>query len=266
MPRMRPEAVREVLVGLRRGRIGVDAAMRKLRALPFVDARGALLDTHRALRCGVPEVVFCQGKTPALVARIALSSVRAGHDLLATRADERVFRAVRRVDRRARFDPAARIVTLRVGPEPDPVPGVAVVTAGSSDRPVAEEARAVARFLGNGVDLIQDVGVAGIHRLLARVERLQAARVVIVIAGMEGALASVVGGLVAAPVIAVPTSVGYGANFKGMTTLLAMMNACASNVLVVNIDNGFGAAYAASLINRIAPPGAKNGNGGRRGG
>ncbi len=252
---MTPRALRSLLSDLKAGRITVRGAERRLRSLPFVEAGGALLDTHRAIRCGVPEVVFCPGKTPAVVARLARASLRAGHDLLATRADAGIYRAVRRVDRRARFDAPARIVTLRAGPVPTPRPGITIVTAGASDRPVAEEARAVAEFLGNRVDLIQDVGVAGLHRLLARVERLQAARVVIVIAGMEGALASVVGGLVAAPVIAVPTSVGYGANFGGATTLLAMMNACASNVSVVNVDNGFGAGYVASIINRMGRDG-----------
>ncbi len=249
MPHVTTEAVRKLLADLRRGRHSVDAAVRRLRALPFVKAGGALLDTHRALRCGFPEVVFCERKSPHSVARIARAARAAGQDLLATRATPEIFRAIKKIDRRARYRPEARIVMLGAG-NSRKRPGIVVVAAGSSDRFAAEEARVTAEFFGNRVAAIHDVGVAGLHRLLAHLAILQGARVIVCVAGMEGALASVVGGLVACPVIAVPTSVGYGTHFKGVTTLLSMMSSCAANVVVVNIDNGFGAGYVAALINR----------------
>jgi hypothetical protein len=211
----------------------------------------ATVDHHRELRQGFPEVIFCQGKTPRQVADIARRIVAQGSILLATRAARGHYLATKRVVRSARYDPVARTITApgrRV-----PVTGrgtILVVTAGTSDIPVAREAIVTAEILGNRVEHLFDVGVAGIHRILLQSQKLRKASVIIVVAGMEGALASVVGGLANAPVIAVPTSVGYGANFGGVSALLGMLNSCAAGVTVVNIDNGFGAAVAASMINR----------------
>ncbi len=251
---MNPHKLLALLRDLRAGKLTPEAALHRLRTLPFVALDGAHVDTHRALRCGTPEVIFCQGKTPAQITRIAKTLLAQGGNLLATRADREAFRAVRRADRRAVYHQAARCVTVRRAPWRDEGAGtILVVTAGTSDLPVAEEARVTAEALGNRVELLSDVGVAGVHRLLAHTDRLAAAHVLIVVAGMEGALASVVGGLVSRPVIAVPTSIGYGASFQGIAPLLTMLNSCAAGVAVVNIDNGFGAGYLASLINRRAP-------------
>lgn len=237
-----------------RGRVKPDEALRRLRSLPTEDLGFARVDHHRALRCGFPEVIFCTGKTPAQIARIARSICEAGTPLLATRADRAAFAAIRRAVPGARYHAVARCVTAgspkagsarrgsRVAPD------VALLSAGTSDIPVAEEARVTAETLGCRVEPIYDVGVAGIHRLLGHTASLQKARAVIVVAGMEGALASVVGGLVDRPVIAVPTSIGYGASFGGIAPLLTMLNSCAAGVAVVNIDNGFGAGYLAALI------------------
>jgi NCAIR mutase (PurE)-related protein len=220
-----------------------------LRELPFVEAPGVRVDLHRHLRCGHPEVIFCQRKTPAQIRGIAERLLRSGQRLLATRATPEAFEAIRCVDRRARFHEEARAVTVRNGDRRGGRRGILIVTAGTSDRPVAEEARVTAEWMGHRAEMIFDAGVAGIHRLLADTRRLQRARVLVVAAGMEGALPGVVGGLVARPVIAVPTSVGYGANFGGLSALLTMINSCAAGVSVVNIDNGFGAGYLAALIN-----------------
>ncbi|MGB2958093.1 MAG: nickel pincer cofactor biosynthesis protein LarB [Bacteroidota bacterium] len=212
----------------------------------------ATLDHQRELRQGFPEVIFCQGKTPSQVAAIAKRIVDHGSVLLATRAGREHYVAVRKKIRQARFNQVARTITANEGLVQRSGRGVVlIVTAGTSDIPVAEEALETARIMGNETDHIFDVGVAGIHRILSESEKLHRASVIVVIAGMEGALASVVGGLVKGPVIAVPTSVGYGASFGGISALLGMLNSCAAGVTVVNIDNGFGAAYAASLINRI---------------
>jgi pyridinium-3,5-biscarboxylic acid mononucleotide synthase len=222
-----------------------------LRAAPFEDLGFAQVDHHRALRQGFPEVVFGSGKSPDQIAAIAERLVTHGHSLLVTRATEDAFAAVRAKLPGAEFHPVARAITLKQG---DVRPGrgtVLIAAAGTSDVPVAEEAAVTAEIMGNPVDRLYDVGVAGLHRLLAAQDRLGAARVIIAVAGMEGALASVVGGLVAVPVIAVPTSVGYGASFSGLTALLAMLNSCAMGVAVVNIDNGFGAAAMASAINHL---------------
>ncbi len=247
---MDPDALRRLLEQVRSGRLATAEAVRRLRHLPFVDLEFSKVDTHRALRCGFPEVVFCPGKTPAQVGRIAREILRHGGDLLATRATPAQARAIRRVAPRATVHRAARTVTAR-SRKPGPPEGlVLVVAAGTSDLPIAEEARITAEMLGARVETLYDVGVAGIHRLLHHVARLQQARALVVVAGMEGALASVVGGLVDRPVIAVPTSVGYGASFGGVAALLAMLNSCAAGVSVVNIDNGFGGGFAAALINR----------------
>jgi NCAIR mutase (PurE)-related protein len=208
------------------------------------------VDHDRAARQGFPEVVFGQGKTPDQVARIAQAIVERGHSLLVTRTDAAAFEAVARLVPDASFHEQARIIERRV-PIPRGAGVVLVAAAGTSDVPVAEEAAISAEVMGNTVDRLYDVGVAGLHRLLAERERIAAARVIVVVAGMEGALASVVGGLVRVPVIAVPTSIGYGASFGGIAALLAMLNSCAAGVSVVNIDNGFGAAAVASAINHL---------------
>jgi hypothetical protein len=221
-------------------------------ALPFSDTADARVDTHRALRHGVPEVIYAPGKTPAQIVEIARTLRGAGQPVLATRVDVDVASAVQAALPEADYDSAGRLLWL--GPQEAPLLGkgvIAVVSAGTSDLPVAAEAAGVARRLGNKVELLQDVGVAGLHRLIASSGLLRSARVVIAVAGMEGALPSVIGGLVDKPVIAVPTSVGYGASFGGVAALLGMLTSCASNVTVVNIDNGFGAAYVATLINRL---------------
>jgi NCAIR mutase (PurE)-related protein len=222
-----------------------------LRARPFEDLGFARVDHHRAVRQGFPEVVLGLGKTPAQVATIAAEIAGRGSTLLVTRATEEVYDAVRIVVPQALYYAEARIIALR---QEDVTPGngrIVVVSAGTSDLPVAEEAAYTAEFMGNEVERVYDVGVAGIHRLLTERARLASARVIVVVAGMEGALPSVVAGLVSVPVIAVPTSIGYGASFGGIAALLGMLNSCAAGVSVVNIDNGFGAANIASLINHL---------------
>jgi pyridinium-3,5-biscarboxylic acid mononucleotide synthase len=228
-----------------------DRLLQFLRQAPFEDLGFARVDHHRALRQGCPEVVFGPGKTPAQVAAIAERIVADGHSLLVTRTDRQTFEAVAVRVTEAKFHELARTITLARG---ELAPGrgtIVVAAAGTADLPVAEEAAISAELMGNVVDRLYDVGVAGIHRLLSEHARLMAARVIIAVAGMEGALPSVIGGLVSVPVIAVPTSVGYGAAFGGLTALMAMLNSCASGVSVVNIDNGFGAAAVASAINHL---------------
>ena len=237
---------------MREGRIAVNDALDRLRDLPFEDIGFAKLDHHRALRTGMPEVIFAAGKTAAQVAAIFARMAQAGGNVLATRASREMFEAV--LAQSSLAPSSTRPLAPSRSPRLPAAPGkgtIAVVCAGTSDLPVAEEAVVTARLMGNTVELIADVGVAGIHRLLAQKQSLQSARVLIVCAGMEGALPTVVGGLVNAPVLAVPTSVGYGASFGGMAALLGMLNTCSPNVSVVNIDNGFGAACIASLINRL---------------
>jgi hypothetical protein len=248
---MDPAAIEALLNDVREGRADVAEAMEKLRNLPFEDMGFAKLDHHRALRTGMPEVIFAAGKTTAQVAAIFARMAHAGGNVLATRASREYYDAVVAVEPRAQFHETARAITLE---QAAAVPGkgtIGVVCAGTSDLPVAEEAAVTARIMGNTVELIADVGVAGIHRLLAQQHSLKSARVLIVCAGMEGALPTVVGGLVNAPVLAVPTSVGYGASFGGVAALLGMLNTCSPNISVVNIDNGFGAASIASLINHL---------------
>jgi len=236
---------------VRRGDVSPDEAVERLRHLPYEELGFAKVDHHRALRVGVPEVIFCPGKTPANLAAIFSKLAARGGNVLATRATPEQFAAVKKKVRGARYRELARAIVLQRDSAKTGKGLVVVVSAGTSDIPVAEEALVTAEIMGNDVQHIYDVGVAGIHRLLAHGDTLSRARVIIVCAGMEGALPSVVGGLVGVPVIAVPTSVGYGASFKGVTALLGMMNSCASNVSVVNIDNGFGAGYVASMINRL---------------
>ena len=250
------EQVRQILERVEDGGVTVDQAQDQLvgmfRRAPFEDVGFARIDHDRSLRTGVPEVVYGAGKTPDQVAAIAERLVAAGQRLLVTRTDDVAYAAVRQVVPDATFHPLARAITRAKVSPPSGRGVILVVAAGTSDLPVAEEARVSAETLGNEIDTLYDVGVAGIHRLLAERERLDAAHVIIAVAGMEGALPSVVGGLVAAPVIAVPTSVGYGASFGGLTALLGMLNSCASGMAVVNIDNGFGAAAMASVINHLA--------------
>lgn len=248
---MNPESLRKLFEQVRAGKILPDDAVEKLRHYPFEDMGFAKVDHHRSLRAGMPEVVFGQGKTPAQVAAIFKRLSLHGKNVLATRANNEQFRAVKKVVRGAKFEDPARAIVLRRDRQIYGKGLITVISAGTSDMPVAEEAVVTAELMGNQVERIYDVGVAGIHRLLAHRGAIMKARVVIVCAGMEGALPSVVGGLVGVPVIAVPTSVGYGAAFQGLAALLGMMNSCASNVSVVNIDNGFGAGYVASMINRL---------------
>jgi NCAIR mutase (PurE)-related protein len=259
------ESLEKLLEDVKAGRTSVDQAVARLRAAPFQESGPfAKVDHHRALRCGVPEVIFGLGKTPGDVARIAREILAQGHNLLVTRASAEHVAALREVAPDLIHEERARCVVVERAPREEPPPGtVLVVAAGTSDAPVAEEARVTAQALGNKVEALYDVGVAGIHRLLRHAETVQQANVLVVCAGMEGALPSVVGGLVDRPVIAVPTSVGYGASFGGLAALLAMLNSCASGILVVNIDNGFGAGYAASLINRsLHKPRVRTGGGG----
>jgi hypothetical protein len=247
---MTQEQVRKLLDDVRRGRLSVDNAVRKLRFLPFEDLSVARVDSHRAVRCGFPEVIFCQGKRPQDITTIARTIIKRSDCLLATRADRAAFAAVRRASSKAVYHERARCVTVVRQAPPREEGRIVMVSAGTADIPVVEEARITAELLGHRVETVFDVGVAGLHRLLGEVERLAEADAIVVAAGMEGALASVVGGLVDVPVIAVPTSVGYGAHLGGLAPLLTMLNSCASGVAVVNIDNGFGAGFMAALIAR----------------
>lgn len=248
---MDASSLQKLLLEVRNGRVSPDDAVQRLRHLPFEDLGFAKIDHHRRLRSGMPEVIFAQGKTPAQVAKIFKSMAAQGGNVLATKATQDHFRAVKKISRKSRYRKLARCITLQQDETRYGKGTVVVISAGTSDVPVAEEALVTAEIMGNDVAHLYDVGVAGIHRLLLNKEIMESARVVIVCAGMEGALPSVVGGLVRTPVIAVPTSIGYGASFDGLAALLGMLNSCASNVTVVNIDNGFGAGYVASIINRL---------------
>lgn len=248
---MNSDAIKKLFDQVKRGKLSSDEAVRQLRHLPFEDLGFANVDHHRTLRVGMPEVIFGPGKTPTQLTEIFARLAKHGHNVLATRVTPEQVRAVKRKYRKAEFHELARAITLTRDQTIYGKGKIVVVSAGTSDIPVAEEALVTAQVMGNEVQHVYDVGVAGIHRLLARRETLTGARVIIVCAGMEGALPSVVGGLVGVPVIAVPTSVGYGASYQGIAALLGMLNSCASNVTVVNIDNGFGAGYVASIINRL---------------
>ena len=248
---MDQEQLRVLFEQVRAGAIGIDAAMTRMRHMPFEDLGFAMVDHHRALRHGMPEVIFAKGKTPEQVVAIAASLLQNAPNVLITRADRACASLVTKELADAEYLPLSCAIRFWRDHTVHGKGTIAVVCAGTSDMPVAEEAQVTAELMGNQVDTINDIGVAGIHRLMHNRERLTEARVVVVCAGMEGALPSVVGGLVSGPVIAVPTSVGYGASFNGLAALLGMLNSCASNVTVVNIDNGFGAGYVASLINRL---------------
>ena len=234
------------------GKVSIEEAMAQLKSLPFEDLGYARIDHHRSLRKGFPEVIWGEGKTSGQILSIMKELKRKGQNILITRLEERKAKVVQKVFPKSRYYPQSKVLTYLTHPvKPEGKGTILVVTAGTTDIPVAEEAFVTAQFMGNRVETLYDVGVAGIHRLLSERERLEAARVLVVVAGMEGALPSVVGGLVDRPVIAVPTSIGYGTSFGGITALLAMLNSCASGVAVVNIDNGFGAGYMASLMNRM---------------
>jgi len=242
----------ELLEKFRAGKISRDRVLRAFQAAPLADLGFAQVDLHRALRKGFPEVIFGSGKTPGQVVAIATRILEREQRILITRIDGEHARALRRKFKRAVHHEAARCVTIEKSPLSKRPGTVAVLCAGTSDVPVAEEAAVTADIMGNHVERIYDVGVAGLHRLLRRLELIQSANVIIAVAGMEGALPSVVSGLVSRPMIAVPTSIGYGASFGGLAALLGMLNSCGSGVTVVNIDNGFGAGYAASQINALA--------------
>jgi pyridinium-3,5-biscarboxylic acid mononucleotide synthase len=247
--------LRQMLDDVRAGALDADTAVSRIRdafaAAPFEDLGFARVDTHRHYRQGFPEVILGLGKTPSQIAAVAERIVARGHSLLVTRASKEAWEAVGAVVPQATYHEDARAITLRQADIPDGIGTVLIACAGTSDLPVAEEAAVTADIMGNTVDRLYDVGVAGLHRLLSEHDRLRRARVLIVVAGMEGALPSVIGGLVNVPVIAVPTSVGYGASYGGIAALLGMLNSCASGVAVVNIDNGFGAACLASRINHL---------------
>ncbi len=250
------QRLRQLLEQVQQGVISVDEALQALRHLPFQELGFAKIDHHRLLRRGFPEAVFCPNKTPEQTAKIVKAMAETGVTVLATKANEAHFDAVRQLVPHAEYHPLAKLILVR-GKEPSELPpekqpNITVVCAGTADLPIAEEAALTAEAAGCHVQRIADVGIAGIHRLIEHLPQLEQADVLVVVAGMEGALPSVVAGLVWQPVIAVPTSVGYGANFQGVSALLTMLNTCSPGIAVVNIDNGFGAGYLAALIGRMA--------------
>jgi len=244
--------LKALLERVRRGEMPIEAALEKLKTLPFEDIGFACIDHHRSLRKGLSEVIYGEGKTPSDILAIMDRMFVEGENILATRLSEEKAREIRSRFPKSTYHEKSRLLTLIQRPPKIIGRGtILVICAGTSDVPVAEEAALTARFMGNEVDTLSDVGVSGLHRLLAHQDKIVRASVIVVVAGMEGALPSVVGGLVEKPVIAVPTSVGYGAGFQGLAALLGMLNSCAAGLTVVNIDNGFGAGYAASIINRL---------------
>lgn len=245
------ENLRALLEQVKSGALDIDDAVNNFKDLPFKDLGYAKIDNHRELRVGYPEVIYCAGKTVDQVKGIVEFMLTKDCNILATRATEEMYEAVKKMCSEAQYNRLGRTITIRRKEIHYTDSYIAVVAAGTSDLPVVEEAVSTAEILGNRVERVVDVGVAGIHRLFSKLDIIRGAKVVVVVAGMEGALASVVGGLVDKPVIAVPTSVGYGANFGGLSALLCMLNSCASGISVVNIDNGFGAAYTASIINKL---------------
>jgi len=246
---MNKDKIKKLLQDVHDGKVDVDRAMHELKAFPYEDLGFAKIDTHRHIRRGFPEVIFCQGKTTEQIVHIINHFAESEQTIMATRAGREVFEAIKKVRTDAAYHETARIILIGKLPENKTDKSVAVVSAGTSDMPVAEEAAVTAEVMGNPVERLYDIGVAGVHRLLDNREKLFSANVIVVVAGMEGALASVVGGMVDKPVVAVPTSVGYGASFKGIAALLSMLNSCAPGVAVMNIDNGFGGGYYAGLIN-----------------
>lgn len=248
---MNREELKNLLESVKNNEINIDEALQNLEDLPFKDLGFAMIDNHRELRVGYPEVIYCAGKTPEQIKEIVRFMLTKDNNILGTRATEEAYNAVKEICEEAEYNKLGRTITIKKKEQTLTDSYIAIICAGTSDLPVVEEAVETAKILGNRVERITDVGVAGIHRLFSKLDIIRGAKVVIVIAGMEGALASVIGGLVDKPVIAVPTSVGYGANFGGVSALLSMLNSCASGVSVVNIDNGFGAAYNASIINKL---------------
>lgn len=242
--------IKRLLEGVKSGRVSIEKAMEELRLLPFVDLGFARVDTHRELRKGLAEVVFCSGKKRNEIVEIVHTLSKVSRLVLATRAEPSVYRAIKRRKKRARYYKEAGIVAVGKPYPYNKRPPILLITAGTSDIPIAEEAGVTCELLGNKVERIYDAGISGIHRLLKDIDRLKKASVIIVVAGMEGALASLIGGLIDKPIIAVPTSQGYGASFSGLSALLGMLNSCSPGIVVVNIDNGFGAGYFAYLINR----------------
>ena len=249
---MQIEQLQKLLEQVKNGQLEIDQAIEKLRHLPFEDLGFACVDHHRQIRRGFPEVIYCPGKTTEQIIEIFGSLAERGNNVLATRAEPQVFDALVKTNKfpNVRYEELARAIVLEQKELPQSKSVLPIVTAGTSDLPVASEAKVTAEIMGQRTELICDVGVAGLHRLFKHLSNLQQANIIIVVAGMEGALASVLGGLVSCPVIAVPTSVGYGASFQGLSALLTMLNSCASGITVVNIDNGFSAAVTATLINR----------------
>ncbi|MBN2314760.1 MAG: nickel pincer cofactor biosynthesis protein LarB [Sedimentisphaerales bacterium] len=249
---MEAKQLKRLLEQVKNGELDIDQAVDKLRHLPFEDLGFACIDHHRQLRRGFPEVIFCPGKTTEQIIKIFENLAEKGNNVLATRAQPDVFEALAKTGKfpKARYEKLAKAIVLEQKELPASRTVLPIVTAGTADLPVATEAKVTAEIMGQRTEFVCDVGVAGLHRLFKHLPRLQEANIIIVVAGMEGALASVVGGLVSCPVIAVPTSVGYGANFMGLSALLTMLNSCAAGISVVNIDNGFSAAVTATLINR----------------
>jgi len=243
--------IEKLLKEVESGKLSADSALEKLKSLPYEDLGFAKIDTHRAIRRGFPEVIFCQGKTPGQVQKIVERMAVQNRVILGMRASQEVFKAVKKSHKNVTYHEEARAIVIGEEPKVNHQGLILVVSAGTADMPVAEEAAITAETLGNRVERLYDAGVAGVHRLLHNREKLVEANVLVVVAGMEGALPGVVGGLVDKPVVAVPTSVGYGANFQGLSALLTMLNSCVPGIAVVNIDNGFGAGYLASLINRL---------------
>ena len=248
---MREDEILELFAGIKNGRVSEQEALKYLKNYPYEDVGCAKIDTQRALRNGAGEVIYGEGKADDEILRIAEAIGARGQNILITRTNERVFGLVREALPQAEFNARGRVISVKFKEPALTQSYIAIVSAGTADGAVVEEAYETARFLGNDVRKFSDAGVAGLHRLIANLEQIRGAKVVIAVAGMEGALASVLAGLVSVPVIAVPTSVGYGASFGGLAALLAMLNSCANGVSVVNIDNGFGAAYNASLINHL---------------
>jgi NCAIR mutase (PurE)-related protein len=246
------EQIKALLEQVKSGKLQINEAIEKLRHLPFEDLGFACIDHHRQIRRGFPEVIYCPGKTPEQIVEIFESLAAKGNNVLATRAEPEFFEALVKTNKfpQARYEKAAKAIILEQKKVVATKTTLPIVTAGTADLPVASEAQVTAEIMGQRTELISDVGVAGLHRLFGHLPKLQNANVIIVVAGMEGALASVVGGLVSCPVIAVPTSVGYGSNFEGLSALLTMLNSCAAGVIVVNIDNGFSAAVTATLMNK----------------
>ncbi|EJO5346181.1 nickel pincer cofactor biosynthesis protein LarB [Clostridium botulinum] len=248
---MNTEDVKKLLLDIKSDKISLEEGVNILQELPFKDLGYAKIDNHREMRVGYPEVIYCAGKTVDQIKGIVEFMLTKDNNILGTRATKEAYEEVKKICLEAEYNELARTIVIKKREVKSKEGYIAVVTAGTSDIPVSEEAAVTAEIFGNKVERIYDVGVAGIHRLFDKLELIRGAKVVVVAAGMEGALASVVGGLVDKPVIAVPTSIGYGANFQGLSALLSMLNSCASGVSVVNIDNGFGAGYLASMINNL---------------